>query len=407
MPVSKIVVINDTSTDFGGTTALALLSVRQFRARGLRVVYICGDSGENPELAGLGVEVVAAGSAELLKLSFAKAFVNGIYNIAAKDLVARYIAENDDPDTVYHVHGWAQILSPSIFSALAPVAARCFFHAHDMFLACPNGVYMDYKHREVCHRRPLSLSCVLCNCDKRSYFQKGWRVMRHTSLAQTLDLRHPWAGIIALHPAMVPRLARAGYPEAMFHILRNPVTPFSTTRIKAEDNSDLVYVGRLEEDKGVLYLAEAAARTGMRLVCIGDGALRGVMEQRFPDVVVTGWMPREKIGPLLTKARALVMSSLHPEPFALVLPEALESGLPVAVVKTALLAEEIVAAGLGVSFDMYDSASADAALIRIRDASADEIRKMSIAGHSKTPCLANTVQQWTDGLVSLYESVVP
>ena len=117
MPVSKIVVINDTSTDFGGTTALALLSVRQFRARGLRVVYICGDSGENPELAGLGVEVVAAGSAELLKLSFAKAFVNGIYNSAAKDLVARYIAENDDPDTVYHVHGWAQILSPSIFSA--------------------------------------------------------------------------------------------------------------------------------------------------------------------------------------------------------------------------------------------------------------------------------------------------
>tara|TARA_R110002096_G_scaffold189191_13_gene369460 strand:+ start:3188 stop:4408 length:1221 start_codon:yes stop_codon:yes gene_type:complete len=406
MALTKVVVINDASMAFGGATGLALLSVRQLRARGIAVTYVCGDRGENPELAELGVTVVAAGSAGLLKRGFADALTRGIYNSATRAMLARQIAEHDDPGTVYHVHGWAQILSPSIFAALAPVAARCFIHAHDMFLACPNGVYMDYPHHQVCARRPLSASCVLRNCDKRSYLHKGWRMMRQVSLLRTLDLRHPWAGILAIHPEMVPRLARAGYPETLFRVLRNPVTPFSATRIPAEDNHDLVYVGRLEEDKGVRHLAEAAGRCGVGLTCIGEGSLRPELEARFPDIAITGWQSREAIAPLLTRARALVMPSLHPEPFALVLPEALESGLPVAVVKTALLAAEIESAGVGVTFDVFDPASIDAALRRLRDAAPEKIRHMSVAGHSRTPRLATTVQEWTDALMMQYQSVI-
>lgn len=405
MTISKVVVINDASMAFGGATGLALLSVRQLRAQGIAVTYVCGDSGDNPELAELGVTVVAAGSAGLLKRGFGDAMTRGIYNTATRDMLARFIADHDDPGTVYHVHGWAQILSPSVFTALAPVAARCFIHAHDMFLACPNGVYMDYPHHQVCTRRPLSASCVLCNCDKRSYLHKAWRLMRQVSLARTLDLRHPWAGILAIHPEMVPRLARAGYPDAMFKVLRNPVTAFSETRIRAEDNSDLVYVGRLEEDKGVRHLAEAAARCGLRLTCVGEGRMRAELEARFPDIRITGWQPREAIGPLLAKARALIMPSLHPEPFALVLPEALESGLPVGVVKTALLASEIETAGLGVAFDVFDPASVDAALNRLCSAGPDDIRRMSVAGHSRTPRLATTVEEWSHALLMYYNSV--
>lgn len=406
MPVSKVVVINDASVAFGGATGLALLSLRQLRARGIPVTYVCGDSGENPELAALGVTVVAAGSAGLLKRGFFDAMTRGIYNNTTRDMLARLIAEEDDPETVYHVHGWAQILSPSIFTALTPVAARCFIHAHDMFLACPNGVYMDYPHQQICDRQPLSVACVLCNCDKRSYLHKGWRLARQASLSCALDLRHSWAGIIAIHPEMVPRLARAGYPETMFHVLRNPVTAFTDTRIQAEQNSGLVYVGRLEEDKGVRHLAEAAARCNLSLTCIGEGPLRSEIEARFPNVTITGWQPREAIGPLLTGARALVMPSLHPEPFALVLPEALESGLPVAVVKTALLAPEIETAGLGVAFDVFDPASIDASLLRLCNAPPEEIRRMSKAGYNKTPRLANTIHDWGDALFEQYQSRV-
>jgi hypothetical protein len=43
------------------------------------------------------------------------------------------------------------------------------------------------------------------------------------------------------------------------------VEPFRTTRILAEDNAGLVYVGRLEPDKGVGELVAAAARTGQAL----------------------------------------------------------------------------------------------------------------------------------------------
>jgi len=407
MRISKVVVINDVSVEFGGTTKLALLSVRRLRAKGIPVVYVTGDAGNNAELVELGVEIVAAGGAELLKLPFTKAVLSGLYNTTARAMVAKLIAERDDPGTVYHVHGWAQILSPSVFGALAPVAARCFIHAHDYFLSCPNGVFMDYQKHEVCERTPLSLSCLMCNCDKRSYLQKTWRIMRQISVSRMLDIRHPWAGIIALHPLMIPRLARAGYPESMFHVVRNPAPAFSETRIKAEDNKDLVFIGRLEEDKGVLYLAAAARRTGMRLICIGEGNSRKTLEKQFPEVVLTGWMSRDEIAPLLSGARAMVLSSLHSEPFGLVLPEAIESGLPVAVVETALLSKEIVDAGLGFSFNVFDDASFDAALIRLRDASEAEIKRISVLGHSRTTGLASTEEEWFEGLWALYQGVVP
>lgn len=405
MPITKVVVINDASQAFGGATGLALLGVRLLRARGIEVVFVCGDSGANPELAALGVTVVAAGSAGLLKRSAGDALVRGIHNPATRSLMAQVIATHDGPGTVYHVHGWAQILSPSIFQALAPVAARCFIHAHDMFLACPNGVYMDYPHNAVCHRVPLSASCVVRNCDKRSYPHKLWRVLRQASLRRSLDLSAPWAGILAIHPDMVPRLTRAGFAPELFHVVRNPITPFSATRIPAERNTALAYVGRLEPDKGVMHLAEAAHRTGQTLVCIGEGSLRAAIETRFPKVRITGWQPREAIGPLLQQARALVMPSLHPEPFALVLPEALESGLPVAVVQTALLAPEIAAAGLGWSFDVFDPAAMDAALIALRDAPADQIAGMSRAGFARTPALALRPDDWIEALLSHYRRV--
>ena len=252
MQLGKIVMINDTSVSRGGTAALALLAVRNLRARGIAVQWVCGDDGVNPELAALGVPVTAAHQAPLLERDRAEAARSGIYNTPARDLVARHIAEHDDPQTIYHLHGWAQILSPAVFTALAPVASRVFVHAHDMFLACPNGVYMDYRAGKVCTRTPLSLDCALTNCDKRAYVHKVWRLARHAVLRRTFDGALPWAGVFQIHPDMQPRLERGAIPGHLCRTLRNPADPYRTTRIAAEENKGFIYVGRLEADKGVV-----------------------------------------------------------------------------------------------------------------------------------------------------------
>lgn len=405
-PLQHIVLVNDSSTGNGGDAVLARLAALRFRERGFRVSLVCGDAGEAPDLAAAGVAVVAAGGRRLLERPRIEAMRRGISDPAMAAFLRDAIARLDGPGTVWHLHGWSQIFSPAIFPVLAQVAPRSFVHAHDMFLACPNGVYMDYQKGKVCERRPLSLSCVTTHCDKRSYAQKLWRVARHRALFRGFDPGAGWAGIVAIHPDAVPRLARAGYPSGMFRVLRNPVAPFSQARIRAEENRAFVYVGRLEEDKGVLDLARAARRVDVPLICIGDGALRAELERAYPEVRLTGWRSKPEIGALVAEARALVMPSRHSEPFALVLAEAAGSGLPVAVAETALMAPEITRAGLGLSFDVFDNASFDAALAALRDMGAPEIRAMSERGFTGAARLATTEEEWIDGLLALYGSAL-
>lgn len=406
MQLGKIVMINDTSVARGGTAALALLAVRNLVARGLSVQWVCGDDGVNADLAALQVPVTAAHQVPLLDRGRVDAARAGIYNTAARDMVAKHIAAHDDPGTVYHLHGWAQILSPAVFAALAPVAERVFVHAHDMFLACPNGVYMDYPRGKVCDRTPLSLDCMLTNCDKRAYHHKVWRIARHAMLRRTFDGALPWAGVFQIHPDMQPRLERGAIPARLCRTLRNPADPYRTTRIAAEHNTGFIYVGRLEADKGVMALAQAARRTGSAVTFIGEGVLRGVLQKQFPEFPVTGWKTRDEIGAIAAAARALVMPSLHSEPFALVLPEAVHSGLPVLVADTALMAQEIVSRGLGIGFDPTSDTAFDAALTEANGMTPARLKAMSEAGFAATPRLALTVDSWTDGLIAAYQGAV-
>ncbi|KAF0676937.1 glycosyltransferase [Profundibacterium mesophilum] len=405
MQADHVVVINDAAQARGGATGLALLSVRLLRARGLRVSYVCGDAGANDELRELGVEVIAGGGAGLLRRGRADAMLRGLHNPASRAMLRDAIARLDTPGTVYHLHGWAQILSPSIFSALAPVAARTVIHAHDMFLACPNGVYMDYPRAERCLRVPLGRDCLATNCDKRSRLQKGWRVLRQVNLRRRFPAGHPWGAVVPIHPGMIPGLTRAGYPETLMHVIRNPATPYSTQRIRAEENRAIVYVGRLERDKGALDLALAARRADVPLTLVGEGSLRAEIEQANPEARITGWTARAEIAAHVSDARALVMPSHHPEPFALVLPEASGSGLPLLVSRTALMAPEIAKAGLGLAFDMAARGGLDAALSGIVQMPDEEVARISRRGHARTAPLALSEEGWTAALTELYDAL--
>lgn len=406
MNLKRIVIVNDASVPRGGATGLAVLSARRLLERGHAVTFICGDDGDNQTLRAAGAEIVALGGRRLLDEKRGRAALAGVFNADARDLLAGWIARADTPDTVYHVHGWAQILSPSIFGALAPVAARTVIHAHDMFLACPNGFYMDYQRNRVCRRAPLGASCLVTHCDKRSYAHKGWRVVRQVFLRRQMQRVAHWGAVIMIHPAMRAGLERAGYPADRLRTLRNPGEAFTTERVRAEDNDTLVFIGRLEAEKGVGDLAAAAKRTGMPLLMIGDGPMRETLARRFPAIHFAGWCDRSEIAPLLAKARAIVIPTRHPEPFGLVAAEASMSGVPVLIARTALLASEIEGHGLGIAFDVFDPPAFDDALRRIRNATVEDIRAMSERGASGRVPVGSTPEGWIDGMLELYRQAL-
>jgi glycosyltransferase involved in cell wall biosynthesis len=399
--IRRVVIVNDSSVAKGGATGLALLSALAFRGRGFAVTLLTGDTGQNAELAAAGVEIVALGQERMASAPLQKTFFTALYNGAAKGMISDWIRANDAPGTVYHLHGWAQILSPAAFHALRPVADRLVLSAHDFFLVCPNGAQAMLKTGAVCGRTPMSAGCLAANCDRRSYGHKLWRVARQAVRQSVFDLERQAPPVLAIHAAMQPSLVRGGLPDACVKVLPNPVRPFLSERAPAESNREFLFIGRLEDGKGPDLAAAAARQAGVTLRIIGDGPMRPKLERDYPEVIFSGRRHWDEIGPLARRARALLMPSRYPEPYGLVAAEALWSGLPVIAAETAFLAPDIVAAGAGLACDPRDTPALGAAIRRLMDD--DVARAMSVNAFENTTRIGLTEEAWVSALLAAYE----
>lgn len=396
--IERIVVINDLSRPKGGASQLALESAVQFARRGHRVTLLCG-SGDDPALAEEGIEVVALGQERLLEGNRAVAMLRGLYNRPAAAMVRDWIARNDTPRSIYHVHGWSQILSPALFNGLLPVKARTLVHAHDFFLTCPNGAMFHFGKDAPCPATPMSAACVASACDRRGKASKAWRVARQgIQNAVLADFPMP---MLLIHSGMKRYFARSGIAAQDMAVVPNPVRAFVPERVSAESNRTVLFVGRLEATKGIDLAAEACRRAGVRLVAVGAGAMGDELARRYPEMDWVGRRDHAGIGALAAKARVAVMPSRHIEPFGLAAVEALWSGIPVIASADSLLAPDIVDADAGMALNPRDLDQFAAALRTTFDDDA-RTRRMSINAHERTGQLALGPDQWIDALLNAY-----
>ena len=154
----------------------------------------------------------------------------------------------------------------------------------------------------------------------------------------------------------------------------------------------LVFVGRLEWEKGAHTLIDALPRLrrripGVRAVIAGRGGhadelQRQVRARRLGSVVdFVGWLPEPELHGLVAAADALVVPSLY-EPFGMVALEGAALGAPLVVARTGGLAEFVDDGATGRVFEPGDVESlADAVTEAIRDQEGS--RHMAEAAHRK------------------------
>ncbi|MDA5558144.1 glycosyltransferase family 4 protein [Shimia sp. MMG029] len=402
----RVVVLNDASVARGGATGLAMKQARLLCERGVQVLYVAGDrSPEHALFPDHDIDVRHVGGMALMKRGKVAAATQGLYSGAARDFVAHLIAEEDTPDTVYHVHSFSKALTPSIFSALQTVAERVFIHGHDFFLACPNGGFMDYQREQACERRPLSMGCLSTQCDKRNGAQKAWRVARQLALHRAMPRTSAWGGILMIHPAMRRFFEMAGYDAEALHTVRNPAQALTAERVPVEENDRFFFIGRVEAEKGIGDLIAAAQLAQVPLSVVGTGPLEDSLRKAHPEVTFYGWQERSEIGRALMGARALVMPSRYPEPFGLVAAEASLSGLPVVLSESALLGPEMAQKGLGFTCNPLDHSGLAATLRSVAEMPRDEIIEMSRAGASGDGALCTSPDSWMDTQLAHYDRV--
>jgi glycosyltransferase involved in cell wall biosynthesis len=401
----RVVVINDVSQVRGGATNVALHSAALLSGSGIPVTYFAGDHGVHSEPRLRNADVVAVGGEHILRAALLRATRDGLYNVAAEQRLASWIASNDTPGTIYHLHGWSKILSPSVFHALRPVARRLIISAHDFFLVCPNGGYFNFRSESPCELRPMSASCLLTSCDRRNYAHKLWRSVRQEIRRAVFDFTSMGAKILAVHEGMLPYLERGGIPRTQLVTLRNPVTPWHARRIEAERNKVFLFVGRLEEDKGADLLLAAARDASVPVRVVGGGPLADKLAGSYPEAEFVGWKGANEMHALVRDARALVMPSRTRETFGLVAFEALASGLPVVVSHFAMIASELSDVGAGLSCNPYDRAAFSKQLSML--ASDDQLTaSMSGLAYANARRYLLTPNEWVERLVSHYSDAL-
>ena len=399
----RVVLFHDFSEALGGASYLVQVLIAELRARDIPVTFITGDTGRNFTRDDVGF--VPLGGKALLERSKLGAFTVGFYNPRARAVTRDWIRANDTPRTIYHVNGWIKTLTPSIFAPLEPLAERLVVHGHDYFNGCPNGGFFNFQTGQDCLLEPLSRACLSTQCDKASYAQKLWRSGREASRRVLMGGATNADRLLMIHPGQQPSFERAGWPASKLCPVRNPVSPPLDQRVAAERNQGVVFIGRISAEKGADLAAAACARAYIPITFVGDGEEMEKVRAINPQARMLGRQDRTGVAQALGEARLAVMPSRWSEPFGLVALEAIGSGVPAIVARTALVAPEIEQAGFGVAVDPTDIEAFAAAIQRLSRDDA-QVEAMSRAGHARYRDLCHSQAGWADAILAQYQDML-
>jgi peptidoglycan/LPS O-acetylase OafA/YrhL/glycosyltransferase involved in cell wall biosynthesis len=399
-----VLVLNDFCYVQGGASKVAIDEAVSLARSGVRVIFLGAVGPPCDALRDSGVTVECLDQHELLDARrHPLVLLQGLWNGKAHRRARAILQGLPRERTLVHLHGYTKALTVSPVSAARSLGIPVICTLHDFFSACPNGAFYDYTRQQPCPKAALSLDCIAAHCDKRHHAHKLYRVAR--GFVQRLVIRFP--GIVQDYISLSERsaalLARYLPRQARIHPLANVMDAARLPCVSAAANRTLLYVGRLDAEKGVELLALTAARLGMTVTFAGDGPLRAEIEA-IPGMTVTGWLPRAAIQAQLGQARCLIFPSLWYETFGLVVDEAAARGIPAIVSDVSAAAERVRDTVTGWVFRSGDGGDLARCLTLIRDdarlAAAGEAAYRSFWRDAPTP------EAHTRSLVRIYRSVL-
>lgn len=403
MSVCSVIVLNDFCYVQGGASRVAIDEAVALRRAGLDVTFLGAVGPVCDDLKAADVRTVCLQQPELAHAALQpSAALRAIWNQSAYRAMASLLDTMDPRRGIVHLHGYTKALTTT------PALATCHSHLpivctlHDFFAACPNGAFFDYRRQEPCHARALSAACMLTSCDKRHPLHKAYRVAR--SLAQRHVARFPASvrDYITLS-AQSEELLRPYLPaDARFYPLSNIIDIPRRQPVDPGANHTLVVVGRVDAEKGVLLAAEAARRSNLPIVFVGDGPLRPDVEAN--GATVRGWLDSDGVRHEIERARCLVFPSLWYETFGLVVAEAAACGVPAIVSDISAAAERTIDGRNGWVFRSGDLDSLIHCLERTRDTNA--VRAAGAAAYNEYWARPSDPGRHTQELLAIYDRVI-
>ena len=263
------------------------------------------------------------------------------------------------PDVV-HLNNIHTQLSPVIAKIAHEKGARVVWTLHDTKLVCP--CYTCTRDGKW---------CTECFTDKKA-------VIRHRCMPGGLpgavigyleaqkwnkEVLQEYVDLF-LPPSkfMMDTCVEGGYKPEKFRVLCNFIDVTKVKGLKSEEVKGLkgdyyVYLGRVNEVKGVRTLCKAAAQLDKRLVVIGGGELLPELQKTYVDckqIEFKGQMQWEEFMPILRGARFMVLPAEWSENNPLTVIESQSLGTPVLGARIGGIPELIDEGTSGMTFTSGD-----------------------------------------------------
>lgn len=365
-----IIIASDFGYVEGGATAVAIKTALLLASNGRKVVFFCGEGPVCDEIAESDVEAVCLGVPSINSdPSRLDAIHNGVWNARVHKALGDLLRRGDLCGAIVHVHTWTKVLSSAVFAAATESGNPLLLTVHDYFTVCPNGGFYNYNQKCICERSPMSASCIACSCDKRSYVQKLWRIVRQARQDRWVR-NNP-----KVHYAFVSEYCRdilvpflhSFYP---YEVLHNPIDHIDFGVTNASCSKDaFLYIGRVSPEKGADMFCEAVTSLGAKGIVIGDGEMLPELKQRYSQCIdFTGWLkPEEMRFRGATRAIAMVQPSRWHEAAPLTPLQMLEQGVP-CIVPDRCAARDYVEEGVnGLLFKTGDVEDLKRAMLEMLD----------------------------------------
>lgn len=232
---------------------------------------------------------------------------------------------------IVHVHNFFPLLTPSVFKVAKNTNVKTIHTLHNYRLWCISGIfYRDgFGICEQCTKNRFSLDGILHKCYRKSLPQSfvaqlAFWFYRLVGAFESIDY------FFVLTKFQKKKLISLGFDGKKLILKPNSVN----MDFKIQENkSGYIYVGRLEESKGVLGLLKTWKELDDRFVLtiIGDGDIGEKLKDEYAanNIIFKGKCTRDETLRSISDSKYLIQPSLLYETFGLTIIEAMGFGVPV------------------------------------------------------------------------------
>jgi glycosyltransferase involved in cell wall biosynthesis len=308
---------------------------------------------------GHAVELCEFDNLDLESVSKLKLLQKTLFNRQSYQQVVAHI-ETFKPDVV-HIHNIYYDASAAIFWAIKHKGVPAVMTIHNYRLGCIQGLlFRDNAVCSLCLDKKTSYYGLKYRCFKDSFIKSlqltlvnkinQWTVryanpvktyiflaeFTKQMLTPTLGLKNTEGGNIDAVTQSHP-VSKRNRLKAINAVLKsNYVEDFGFSP-QSEREDFYLFVGRLNEQKGVKLLIDTFKKNGKRLELIGSGPLDDYVKEaakNFPNIHCLGYLKGDMIIEKLKKTKALIVPSLTYEGQPMTILEAFSTGTPVLAANT-------------------------------------------------------------------------